>query len=204
MLRVFNIDPALHPQDVYLNNQVSATNIAYGNNNSYIAVQPGTYNLQFAQTGTTNLYGGYNIDFNTGKNYLMFLFNSNGSLQSEAFDASLLKLGLDTGEIRFFDFSPNAPVMDIGIKNTDTSKLDTTYTYYTRRYFNDIYSNPTLQKFIRLPSGTYYVKLRYYNTTTAFDSLLLRVGDRQSYTLLAHGYWDSSGVPPFVIDTLRH
>ncbi|HWB24783.1 MAG TPA: DUF4397 domain-containing protein [Chitinophagaceae bacterium] len=204
VLRVFNIDPTLQPQDMYLNGQVSAANLTYGSDTSYISIQPGTYNIKFAAAGSLNFNTDYNIDFTNGKNYLMFLFNNSGTVQSEAFDINPLALGIDTGEIRFFPFCPNAPLADIGIKNADTSKVDTTYTYYTNRYFNDVYANRTYTKFLKLPIGTYYIKFRYAGTTTAFDSLLLQVGDRRSYTIFTHGYYDSTGVPPFTIDTLQH
>jgi len=201
-LRVFNIDYTLQPQDMYLNNQVQATNIAYANDNSYVSVLPGTYNIKFAPAGSSNFNADYNIDFSTGKNYLMFLFGSGSQLQSEAFDVNPLTLGIDTSEIRFFNFSPNAPLMDIGIKNTDTSKLDTTYTIYTHRYFNDIYSNRLLTNFLIMPSGTYSFKLRYADTTLAFDSIQLTLGDRRSYTILARGNYGST--PAFRVDTLQH
>jgi len=203
-VRVFTIDPTLTPQDVYINNQVQISGLTYGNDTSQIGISPGTYHIGFANTGTTNTSTDYSIDFDAGKNYLMFLLNNNGTMQAEAFDESFLRMGLDTTEIRFFNFSHDAPLMDVGIKNTDTSKLDTTYTFYTKRYFNDVYLNHTYTNFIRMRAGTYYVKLRYADTTIAFDSIKLSFSVHRSYTILVHGNYSGNTSAPFVIDTLVH
>ena len=203
-LRVFNVDPTLPAQDMYLDGQLQLTALPYGNDTAHVSIQPGTYNIKFANTGAGAGDAVSNIDFTTGKNYMMFLLNNNGTTQFEAFDESLLRLGQDTSEIRFFTFSPNAPLMDIGIKNTDTSKLDTTYTFYRKRYPNDVYANRVYNNFTRLPSGTYYLKLRYADSLLAFDSVLFTFSSRKSYTILARGNYNSTGSTPFVVESLQH
>jgi len=202
-LRVFNIDPSLPRQDMYLNNKVQLSNLAYDGDSMHTSIQAGTYNIAFANTGTSDVNTGYNIDFTTGRNYMMFLFNNAGKAQFEAFDESYLRMGIDTSEIRIFDFSPNFPLSDIAFHNTDTSKLDSNYTYYTKRYFNDVYANRDLTSFKRIPSGTHYLKFRNPGTTTAFDSVLLTFADRKSYTILIRGYYDST-VAPYKIDLIQH
>lgn len=203
-VRVFTIDPTLKPQDIYINNQAQLSGVAYGNYNNQFAIAPGTYHIGFTNTGSSTSNSDYNIDFNAGKNYLMYLLNNNDTMQAEAFDESVPRLGLDTTAIRFFNFSHDAPLMDIGVKNADTSKLDTTYTFYTKRYFNDVYQNSAYTKFIVMPAGSYYIKLRYADTTIAFDSVLLSFAVRHAYTIVAHGTYNGPTTTPFKVDTLMH
>lgn len=202
-VRVFNIDPNLPAQDMYLNNQVQLSNLAYDGDSLHTSIQPGTYNIAFANTGTTNVNPGYNIDFTNGRNYMMFLFNNGGKAQFEAFDESYLRMGIDTSEIRIFNFSPNFPLSDIAFHNEDPTKLDTNYTYYTKRYFNDVYANRDLTTFKLIPSGTHYLKFRAPGTTFAYDSVLVTLADRKSYTVLIRGYYDST-VAPVKIELIQH
>jgi len=200
-LRVFNIDPRLNAQSMFINGDKKLSSLAYGSD-STIEIFPGTYNIKF-RSGASNT--GYNIDFATNKNYMMFLLNRNDSVLSEVYDASFLTLGQDTSELRFFNFCPDAPVMDVGFKNTDTSKLDTTIKYYKKRYFNDVYDyRATYTTFSRIPSGTYWLKMYYKDSTKVFDSMQLTFADRQSYTILAQGHYGTAGATGFKVRAVQH
>lgn len=201
-LRVFNVDPRLKPQSMVINGETKLTSLAY-NSDSTIDIMPGTYNIQFQSAGVNT--SNYNIDFGFNKNYMMFLLNRNDSLLSEVFDASFLPLGPDTSEVRFFNFSPDAPVMDIGFKNTDTTKIDTTYNYYKARYFNDIFVNRIAYSvFKRIPSGTHRFKMYYKDSTKVFDSVLLTFASRKSYTIVAQGLYSSTGADSFKVSAVAH
>ncbi len=93
VLSIYNIDPAVKPQDMYLNGLPTARNITYGFDTNNVPIFPGTYNIKFAPSPTTNFNKGYNIDFSVGKNYSMFLLNVNGALQPEVFDENIQPLG---------------------------------------------------------------------------------------------------------------
>jgi len=200
-LRVFNIDPRLNAQSMFINGEEKLSSLPY-DSNSTIDVVPGTYYIQF-QSGGANT-ANYNIDFGFNKNYMMFLLSRNDSLLSEVFDASFLTLGSDTSEVRFFDFSPDAPTMDIGFKNTDTSRQDTTYQYYKARYFNDVFVNRiNYSVFKRIPSGTHLFKM-YYKDSTLFDSVKLTFASRKSYTILAQGRYGTTGATGFKVSAVEH
>jgi hypothetical protein len=184
--------------------------IAYGANNSTYSIAPGTYNLKIAPTGTTTYPINDNIDFGPGKNYNMFLLNVNNTLQPEVAEVALNTLGYDTSEIRFLNFCPNSPVVDIafnllGYTNTNIFYYDTTYTIYTGRYYNDQYDNSAYKAFTLLPSGQYNFKIRYTDSTLAIDSMNISLAPGASYTIYARGYFDTvSTLPPFIVDTLMH
>lgn len=205
-LRVFNIDPTIQPQDIYLNGVERISGLTYGIDTNYVAIPPGTYNIQIAPANTNTFNTNYNIDFSSGKNYMMFLLNINSAIQTEAFDENILPMGYDTAEFRFLPFSPNAPTMSVAIKS-DTASYDTTYVIFTGRTFNDAYATRNLAQFTRIVSGPYTFKLRYLatdSTTVTIDSMHINFIPKNSYTIYASGYFDSTGVQPFKIDTLHH
>ena len=205
-LRVFNVDPSIPPQDMYLNGAMRVAGLTYGSDTNYIAVLPGTYNLQIAPVGSTTFNTDYNIDFSTGKNYMMFLLNIKGAIQTEAFEENIVPMGYDTAEFRFLPFSPNAPLMNVAIKS-DTASFDTTYVIFNNRFFNDAYSTRTLAQFTRIISGPYTLKVRYLasdSTMVTIDSMHINFIPKNAYTVYTRGYFDSTGVPPFTIDTLHH
>ena len=210
-LRVINVYPGSQPQDMYLDDALmQPAAIAYGSKNNYYSIQPGTYTFKVAQTGTTSFTINDNIDFSTGKNYLMFFAHVGDTLQPEAAEVAPTYLGFDTSEIRFFNFSPNSPVLDIAFQlksyaDTLITYYDTTYTVYIGRYFNDQYDNSTYKTFYALPSGNYNLKLRYTDTTLAIDSMDMTLVNGKAYTIYTRGYTDStSNVPPLIIDTIMH
>jgi hypothetical protein len=101
-LRVINVYPSSQPQDMYLDDAlVKPAAIAYGDKSNYYSIEPGTYTFKIAPTGTTTFDINANIDFSTGKNYLMFFANVRGALQPEAAEIAPTYLGYDTSEIRF-------------------------------------------------------------------------------------------------------
>jgi len=205
-LRVFNVDPAVQPQDMYLNGQIRVAGLTYGSDTNYVAIQPGTYNIKIAPTSTTTYNTDYNIDFSAGKNYMMFLLNIGGALQTEAFDENFQRLGFDTAEFRLLPFSPDAPAMNLLIKS-DTASFDTTYTIFTGRYFNDAYATRTLTQFRRITSGPYTVKMQYRDTDSTLvtrDSIHVNFLPGASYTVYTRGYFSGSLSSPFKIDTLRN
>ena len=211
VLRIFNVDPTLQSQDMFLNGGApQVTGLSYGDNTKSVPILPGTYNIKLAPTGTTTFSADYNIDFSAGKNYMMFLLNVNGAIQPEVFDENIQRLGVDTAEFRFLTFSPNAPLMNVAIKS-DTAKFDTTYTIFTNRHFNDAYANRQYAQFTRITSGPYNLKLQYlvvdstavnFYRAVTFDSIPVQFDPGKSYSVYTRGYFDSSGGAPFKIDTL--
>jgi hypothetical protein len=203
---------------MYLDGKLQApASIAYGAGASSYLIAPGTYNFMLAPSGTTKYNTNDNIDFGVGKNYLMFLVHTNDTIQPEVAEVALPTLGFDTSAVRFFDFSPNSQVLDIAFKldsiynpyiyQYDTTyhiTSDTTYTVYTKRYYNDQYTNAGYKAFYKIPSGLYNFKLRYADSTLAIDSMELPLLPGKSYTIYTRGYMDSSGAPPLIIDTVLH
>jgi hypothetical protein len=212
-LRVINVYPGSQAQDMRLDGTLKQpTAITYGLKNAYYSIQPGTYNFTLAPTGTNTYNTNDNIDFTAGRNYLMYLVNVGGVLQPEVAQININTLGSDTSEMRFFNFSPNSPYVDVAMHLQayynpllEQNYTDTTYAIYSSRYYNDQYDYPQYKNFTLLPSGTYGLLVRYADTTIAVDTMQVTLAPGTSYTFYTRGYTDSSAsVPPLVIDSIVH
>lgn len=191
---VVNASPDSGNIDVYVGGSVAAQNFVYGSDTGYFAINPGTYSLQVAPSGTSNFVINSNITFNPATNYSVFTIDSASAVVTDSFTVP----STDSVLVRFFHFSPNAPAVDVAVAGGST--------WFSNRTFNDQAANTGYQSFVTIPAGTYNLEVRAAGTSTVvlpLPSVSLLGG--KVYTLYARGIVGATGTTqPLSLGTVVH
>lgn len=191
---VVNASPDSGNLDVYVGGNVAVQNFAFGSDTGYFAINPGTYSLQVAPTGTSNFVINTNASFAPGTSYSVFTIDSTSAVAADSFTVP----STDSVRVRFFNFSPNAPAVDLAVAGGST--------WFTNRTFNDQAANAGYQSFITIPAGTYNLELRTAGTSTVLLPLPSEglLGGKV-YTLYARGILGATGTTkPLSVGSVIH
>jgi len=191
---VVNASPDSGNLDIYVGGNVAAQNFAYGADTGYFAINPGTYSLQVAPTGTSNFVINSNVTFAPATSYSVFTIDSTNAVVTDSFTVP----STDSVRVRFFHFSPNAPAVDIAVAGGST--------WFTNRTFNDQAANAGYQSFVTIPAGTYNLEVRVAGTSTVVLPLPSEalVGGNV-YTLYARGVLSATGTTkPLSVGAVIH
>lgn len=183
--------------DVYLNGGLAAQNFAYGSDTGYYAVNPGTYNLQVAPTGTTSYVLNTSISLAPGTAYSVFAIDSLSAIKAAVVTDSFSIPSSDSVLVRFFHFSPDAPAVDVVVSDGTT--------WFSNRTFNDQEATKSYQTFTRIKAGTYNVNVNAAGTSTVLlpvPALTLQGG--KVYTLYAKGFAAGTEAEALGVGTLLH
>jgi len=192
---VINASPDAGSLDVYLNGGPLVRNLAPGADTGYFTVVPGTYTLSFADSATTTSLLDQQVSFAPGVAYSVFAIDSVSHLQTAVVPDSAAIPSTDSVEARFFNFSPNAPALDLAINGNVA---------FSGRGYNDIAANPAAARFTYLTPGTYALELRVAGTSTVLYSTSVTLTGGKVYTLYAKGFTGDTGAEALTISTIVH
>jgi len=183
--------------DVYIGGNLAVQNFAYGSDTGYFVLNPGSYSFQVAPTATSNFAVNTNLSFAPGITYSVFAIDSLSSMQVAAVTDSFTVPSTDSVLVRFFNFSPNLPAVDLAVTGGAT--------WFSNRSFNDQSATTSYQAFTKVPAGTYNLELRAAGTATVTlpaPSITLQGG--KVYTLYARGFVGGTGTQALSLGTVIH
>jgi hypothetical protein len=192
---VINASPDAASLDVYLNGGSLVRNLTYGADTGYFTVSPGTYTLSFATTGTSTSLLDQGVSFAPGVTYSVFAIDSVNHLQTAVVTDSASIPSSDSVEVRFLNFSPNSPALDLAINGAVA---------FSNRGYNDIAANTSAAHFNYLAPGTYTVALRVAGSSVALYSTSVTLQGGKVYTLYAKGLTGDNGTASLSIGTVVH
>lgn len=183
--------------DMYVDGALSLYNIPYGTDTGYAAINPGTFQFDFTPTGNTASLLTQSITFGSNIYYSLFVVDTVGKLKMVAVEDNFNTVNADTAQVRYFDFSPDAPFHTLTITNgTDSVQ-------YAIRNFNDQTSTTTA--FNNLKGGTYSVKLSTPGSSTpfkTFDNIALAGG--KIYSFYLKGFYNGTGSQGLSLGIIKH
>jgi hypothetical protein len=114
--------------------------------------------------------------------------NSSGKLRTLVLDDNLKAPSAGKAEVRFVNFSPNSPALDVWLINTDTTIKDTT-SLNNIMYVGSVLANiDSLSAFKNIDPGTYKVYNSASSKMNLFTSDTFTFMAGRIYTLYAKGY----------------
>lgn len=192
-----NASPNFSAFDLYVDGALSLYNIPYGTDTGYAAINPGTFKFDFTATGSTTALLTQSITFGSNIYYSIFVVDTLTKLKMVAVEDDFNTVTADSAQLRYFDFSPDAPFHTVTITNgTDSIQ-------YAIRSFNDQTTATTA--FANLKSGTYSVKLSIPGSSTpfkTFDNIALTGG--KIYTFYLKGLYNGTGSQSLGLGIIKH
>jgi Domain of unknown function (DUF4397) len=181
--------------DIYLNSAPVVYNLPYGKDTGYFNILPGGYSLMIDTAGSLTPRVNNSVSFSPGFFYSIFIIDSASNSQIAEVQDNFTTPSSDSADVRFFNFSPNAPALDVAIGGN---------VLFSNRTFNDISENGDLGQFTYIAPGTYTVELRAAGTSNVLASASVTISGGKVYTLYAKGYAEGAGPQPLSIGTVVH
>jgi hypothetical protein len=167
--------------DVFADGTVVESDLKYNVPSAYLSVTPNTYAIQVTPTGTTNNLVSGNITIYSNSYYSLFIIDSLASIRATAMQDVLTKPSSDSAKIRFFQFSPDAPKLDVVVVGGNT--------LFGGRKFDDQDSVADLVGFAEIPAGNYSFKIQPTGTTNVLlTSASITLQGGRIYTLYTAGF----------------
>jgi hypothetical protein len=177
---VVHASPDAPNVDVRVNNAVVLSNVAFPSNSPYLGVNAGTANFKISPTGTTTYVIDASVDLEADKYYSVFAIDQVSKIKAAVVSDNLATPASGKAHVRFFHFSPNAPAVDIAVKNGPV--------VFANRTFNDQSTNASLATFTPLDAGTYDLEVRAAGTSIVVLNLPgVTVTAGKIYTVFAKG-----------------
>lgn len=169
--------PGEQPLDLYLNsNKVNLLPISYGDGLDYFRAFSGTRIVNiYTHPGNSKIFSD-TVNLKTDSIYSMFLINKATNPGLLLLPDSLTKPAAGKASIRFVNVSPDAPAVDLAIKDTTTALV-------SNKAFKG-YS-----PFFPIQAGkTYTFEVRQHGTNTVLATLTnVALNNNQIYTIWFHG-----------------
>jgi hypothetical protein len=182
---VVHASPNAPAVDIRVNNAIAGTNLAYPGNTGYLPVNAGATNLKVSPTGTTTYVIDANVTLTADMNYSVFALDSVSKIKAAVVSDNLAAPAAGKAHVRFFHLSPNAPAVDIAVKNGPV--------LFGNRMFND-QTNANFTQFTPVDAGTYNLEVRVAGTSTvALDLPNITLQQGKIYTVFARGFLGGSG-----------
>lgn len=169
--------PGEQPLDLYLNtNKVNLLSIGYGDRLDYFRAFSGTRIVNiFTHAGMSKIFSD-TVNLKTDSVYSMFLINKATNPGLLLLPDSLVKPAAGKASIRFVNVSPDAPAVDLAIKDTTTAFVS-----------NKAYKG--YSSFLPIQGGkSYTFEVRQHGTNTVLATLAnVNINSGQVYTIWFHG-----------------
>ena len=182
---VANVSPNAPRVNVSINSVPFVDTLAYGKYTPYVSAPAGLYNFNFYPEGSATSVLNNSISLAANKVYSYFVIDSFSKVQSAVVEDIIIAPSSDSIRIRFFNFSPNLPPVDV-IDSAANAVL------FSIRGFNDQANNPGLATFNRLKAGTYTLQLKPVGGSIIYSTQVTLTGGK-AYTLFAKGFNGGTG-----------
>jgi hypothetical protein len=154
----------------------SINDIAFGSNSLYTMVNAGNNPVVVASNGngTSSM-----MDFVAGKSYSLFTVDDLSGLKAVAVEDILPGNTIGITNVRFFQFSPDAPAMDIVINGE---------IIFGNRSYNDQVNDPSFAAFTTILPGTYDIEVRDPATSNVLYTFYgVTIDESKTYSIIAKG-----------------
>jgi hypothetical protein len=109
--------------DVFVDDSRQASNVAYARFSGYFNVAPGGHRLKVFTTGTSDLLIERDFNYETGKDYTLFVMGLDGDRRLEQFENQISVPEAGKAAVRFVNASPNAPAAKVCITGTEDCRM---------------------------------------------------------------------------------
>jgi hypothetical protein len=178
LIYLTDASPYTNSIDLRLNDSLMLGEYFRRGSEKYFSVADGTVNVKVSQLGTTNYIVDTNINNIATGRYSVFVVNNWNKLSVIAVQDNFPNLDAGRAGIRFMNLSPDAPNLDVYIK--ETGQL-----LFSNRGYCDEESPTSNQIFIPFPIGTYTLQIRQAGT----GNILLEMGNVQFYSQKIYNIW---------------
>jgi len=150
--------------------------IAFGSTSPYTPVSAGDNAIVVDYSGNAE---SNNINLEKGKAYSVFAVDDAAGIRPVAVEDNLPGTAAGITNIRFLQFSSDAPAMDIVIGGN---------TVFANRSYNDQSTDPSLAAFTTIVPGTYDIEVRDPATSAVLYTFYsVAIGDGKTYNMIAKG-----------------
>ncbi len=181
-ISVYALSPDAPQLNVFINDANTATSLPFGSFTIYNPVTPGNASIT-AQTASQHVVVTTNFTTIAGNYYSLFFIDTFSKI-NPVYVQDNLGTATDTLYLRFFNFSPDAPAVDI-YSYSDSSNHTT---LWKNRSINNDVTNDSINKFVGSKLGTYFF---YAIRSGSTDTLAKFTGNNLInagyYTLLLEG-----------------
>ncbi len=177
---VIHASPDAPGVDVVIDNNTAVTGLGFPQNTGYVDLTAGTRNVQVRASGTTITVINENLSLAENATYSVFAVDYLDEISVLVLEDNLAAPAAGKAHVRFVHLSPNAPAVDIGVKNGPVVFPDVEFKEFVG--------------FTPLDAGTYDLEVRLAGTDTVvlpLDGITLQAGT--IYTVFAKGLVGGSG-----------
>ena len=162
------------------NSKVNSSPLSFPNNTGYLTINSGIRNIKINVSGTSTSVINADVDFTKDKNYSVFAIDSVSKISAIVVEDDLTTPASGKAHVRFIHLSPNAPSVDVAVRNGAAVFPNIAFTKGT--------------VFAPLDAGTYQLDVRVAGTQTvalALPDITLTAG--KIYTVFAKGFLGGTG-----------
>ncbi len=175
MVRVVHASPDAPAVDVWVNGAVAFSNAPFKGITAYAELDPGSYNVQVSPTGaTTPIVIDATLDLAADTDYTVVAVGQLASIEPLVLIDTNSTPAAGKAHVRFVHASPDAPAVDIAVKNGPV-----------------LFSNVPFKgvgDYLPVDAGTYDLEVRLAGTeTVALEVPGVALSDQTVYTIFAMG-----------------
>lgn len=167
--------------DLFVDNAIVGTNLAFPNNTLYLNVNGGSRDIKVNVTGTNTTVISASLTLDPGAVYSVFAADSVSRISPLVLVDNLTAPASGNAHVRFIHLSPNAPAVDVALQGGVVV------------FANKAFKEST--EFTPLNAGTYNLEVRLAGSSTVvlpLPNITLQAG--RIYTIFARGFVGGSGV----------
>jgi hypothetical protein len=155
--------------------KVNTTGLSFPNNSGYLDVMSGQRNVKVNAAGTTTSVINANVNLDANQNYTVFAINNLANIEALLLPDNLTAPASGKAHVRFVHLSPDAPAVDIAVKNGPV--------LFSNRGFK------SATDFTPVDATTYNLEVRLAGTNTVvLDLPGVALQNGKIYTVFARGY----------------
>ena len=155
--------------------KVNTTGLSFPNNSGYLDVMSGQRNIKVNAAGTTTSVINANVNLDANQNYTVFAINNLANIEALLLPDNLTAPASGKAHVRFVHLSPDAPAVDIAVKNGPV--------LFSNRGFK------SATDFTPVDATTYNLEVRLAGTNTVvLDLPGVALQNGKIYTVFARGY----------------
>ncbi|WP_162276914.1 DUF4397 domain-containing protein [Mucilaginibacter pedocola] len=175
LLSVINAAPDAPSLDFYLDaNKANVYSFGFGNGIDYVSAYTGKRTAKFTTAGTQTVYKSDTLTLNQNRYYSLFLTNTTGNEQLLLLSDTIAKPADGKAGVRLINLSPDAPAVDLVIKDGATVVANKAFKAYSG--------------FVPVASNKYTLEIRQAGTATVLATLTnVNLSNGSLYTVWLQG-----------------